>query len=74
MRFAWLVYMHVGGCERPAFHYRADKLKEGEGLACFYARNLDGTDVFDDDEVVCGSCGNPLRVPLQWKHFMGGLV
>ena len=64
-----LTYRHRDGCGRPAFVYEKDKLMAGRGLDPKYALNTDGTPVLPNDEVVCGSCGKPLRTPLRWEYF-----
>lgn len=65
----WVVYVHADGCGKAAFHYRAAQVILGRGLFAMFARNLDGTEIMDDDEVVCGSCLKALRTPLRWEQF-----
>ena len=70
----WTTYFHRDGCGKAAFFYRASQLRDGRGLRPEFARNVNGTDVFEDDEFVCGSCLKALLTPPRWEYFREGML
>lgn len=59
-RMTIYAYLHLGGCDKPAFLY--DHMPaHGERISSKHARHLDGKQIKPYEDRTCDSCGKQLR-------------